>query len=330
MVELGIYWEAERPKKYLFIFLFLSFVFIQLEVFGINSDSLSATNPDNTITLDTASLSTSSTSPIDKEERKEVSRHILLSGFYDNSIYPSNNLYENWDTTAIFPVADLAPFERDSVKLILQDRENFCNYYTPIQGIITSEFGYRYGRPHEGIDIDLVTGDGVKASFDGMVRLAKHNSSYGNMIIIRHYNGLETLYAHLSKILVKPGDIVNAGEIIAFGGNTGRSTGSHLHFELRFKGKPLKPKSLISFNNNCLVSDSILLVKEYDRYRVIPLGIPFHIVKKGDYLYRIARKYGVSIETICKLNGIRRNDILRVGQRLRLQEVNYAQTFKHQ
>ena len=265
-----------------------------------------------------------------KELHKTIDRNILLTCFYDNSIYPANSIYKHWDTHTIFPKACNPPQENETIKLILQDKENFCNYYTPIQGIITSEFGKRRGRPHEGIDIDLITGDEVKVSFDGMVRVARHHLSYGNVVIVRHYNGLETLYAHLSEILVEPGDVVNAGEIIGLGGNTGRSTGSHLHFELRFKGEPLQPKSLISFDKNCLVSDSIQLVREFGKYRVIPLGIPFHTVEKGDYLYRIARKYGIPIDEICRINGIRRNDILRVGQELRLQEINYAQTFKHQ
>lgn len=321
----GIYWGAEHHKKIASFFLL---IFLQISLFA-NADDLEFRRSSS----DTLKLDTHFNSPINLNTEKlnnRFSKEILLTGFYANSIYPSHNIYQHWDINTLFPKFDKTIGKKDTIRLVLQDKDNFCNYYTPIQGIITSEYGPRHGRMHEGIDLDLNTGDGVKASFDGMVRIAKDHPSYGNVVIIRHYNGLETLYGHLSKIFVEPGDIVNAGEVIAYGGNTGRSTGSHLHFELRFKGEALNPKSLISFNKNCLVSDSIMLVREHSKYRVIPLGIMFHTVKKGDYLYRIARKYGVSISELCEINGIRRNDILRIGQKLRLEEINYAQTFKHQ
>ena len=277
--------------------------------------------------LDTSSLKGFSVNP--KELFQPVEESIALTSFYENSLYPSHSFYQYWDTSALFPRLFYPPLERDTIKLVLQDKDFFCNYNMPIQGIVTSEYGMRHGRPHEGIDINLSTGDRVQAAFDGMVRVTKVSRGYGNVVVIRHHNGLETLYAHLSKILVKPGDVVNAGDVIAKGGNTGRSTGSHLHFELRFRGEALNPRHIVSFENNCLVSDSVKLVSERGEFRVIPLGIPFHKVKKGDYLYRIAHKYGISVDRLCRINGIRRNDILRVGQELRLQEINYAQTFKH-
>ena len=112
---------------------------------------------------------------------------------------------------------------------------------------------------HYGLDIDLETGDAVSAAFEGMVRISQHHDSYGNVVVIRHNNGLETLYAHLSERSVSPGDHVEAGDIIGLGGNTGRSYGSHLHFEIRFLGRPLNPAAVIDFPNETVKSDTLLI-----------------------------------------------------------------------
>ena len=149
-----------------------------------------------------------------------------------------------------------------------------------------------------------------------MVRIARNHNGYGRVVIIRHYNGLETLYAHLHRFKVKSGDIVQAGQVIGLGGSSGRSTGSHLHFEVRYRGKPLNPKSIIDFNNNRLISDSIRLIRTKWSYVAVPKGIDFHTVIRGESLFKIARKYGTTIQRLCTLNGIRRNKPLRVGQKI--------------
>lgn len=244
--------------------------------------------------------------------------YISLTGFYDSSIYPSNSMYNNWDTYNLYPYNEALRKNDSEVDLVLQDTANYCNFVPPIKGLITSNFGYRDGRNHNGMDIDLHVWDPVKSSFDGMVRIARMHPGYGRVVVVRHYNGLETLYAHLHRLKVKPGDIVEAGQVIGLGGSSGRSTGSHLHFEVRFKGKPLNPRSLIDFNNNKLVSDSLKLIKNKWSYTAIPLGIEYHTVKKGEHLYGIAKRYGTTITQLCQINGIRRNRPLRVGQKLRV------------
>lgn len=244
--------------------------------------------------------------------------YISLTGFYDSSIYPSNSMYNNWDTYNLYPYKEAIRKDDDELTLVLEDSANHCVFVPPIIGLITSNFGYRDGRNHNGMDIDLQVWDPVKSAFDGMVRIARMHPGYGRVVVVRHYNGLETLYAHLHRLKVKPGDIVEAGQVIGLGGSSGRSTGSHLHFEVRFKGKPINPRSLIDFNQERLVSDSLLLIKNKWSYTAVPLGIKYHTVKRGEHLFGIAKKYGKTISQLCEMNGISRNRPLRVGQKLRI------------
>ncbi|MFI3285583.1 MAG: LysM peptidoglycan-binding domain-containing protein [Rikenellaceae bacterium] len=203
------------------------------------------------------------------------------------------------------------------------------NFY-PADGYITSKYGWRKGRMHAGIDIKAYTGDNLYAAFDGVVRLAKYYSSFGNCVIIRHYNGLETLYAHASKLMVEVNDEVKAGDIIALAGNTGRSTGSHLHFEVRVAGHYIDP-ALILDTENRKIKDANLYVtmrngrlfasnndseQEREDYIISQISIKYHIVRSGDVLSRIAANNGTTVATICRLNGISSRSTLRIGQRL--------------
>jgi murein DD-endopeptidase MepM/ murein hydrolase activator NlpD len=244
--------------------------------------------------------------------------NVALTAFYDNSLYPANCFYESWDTKNTHPYSSEL-WETDStLTLVLSDKENYCNYIHPFNGPITSNFGWRDGKNHNGVDIDLWTGAPVKAAFDGMVRVARNQGGYGNVVVVRHYNGLETLYAHLHKIKVKPGQVINAGQVIGLGGNTGKSTGSHLHFEIRFKGKPINPKHLISFQEKELHSDAFVFTKNKYSYAAYPEGTKFHTIKKGDYLYAIAERYGITVKKICDLNEINKKTALKLGQQLRI------------
>lgn len=245
--------------------------------------------------------------------------YVSLTNFYEDTPIPSNSMYDSWDTQTIYPYEDELTLNDTSVYLTLTDEPNLCNFVMPLDTtIITSHFGFREGRNHNGIDLDLQVWDPVRSTFDGMVRIALKHPGYGRVVVIRHYNGLETLYAHLHRIKVKPGDIVEAGQIIGLGGSSGRSTGSHLHYEIRFKGKPLNPKHLISFKNNQLISHAVELKKHKNKYLTIPVGVEFHTIERGDYMHKIATRYGLTVKELCDLNDMTKKSTLRVGRQIRI------------
>lgn len=244
--------------------------------------------------------------------------YVSLTAFYDTSRFPASSIYGTWNTRELHDWAVDLETEDSSSLLILEDKDKNCDFVMPVCGKLTSNFGWRDGRNHNGIDIDLQVWDKVQASFAGMVRIAKSHGGYGRVVVIRHYNGLETLYAHLHRIKVKPGDIVEAGEVIGLGGSSGNSTGSHLHYEMRYRGKALNPLSMVDIRNESLYNDTIVLKRTRHSYSAIPYGTRFHTISRGDFLYGIAEKYGVSVTQICEWNGIRRNSVLKVGRRLRI------------
>lgn len=161
---------------------------------------------------------------------------------------PASYIYSNWENNSLRGVEG-----RVGANFKI-DLRGFC-MPTPSRKI-TSKFGYRWRRIHEGLDIKVYTGDTIVAAFDGKVRMVKfERKGYGYYVVIRHPNGLETLYGHLSKQLVKENQIVKAGEVIGLGGNTGRSNGSHLHFETRLLGAPINPALLFDFENQDVTGD---------------------------------------------------------------------------
>lgn len=251
---------------------------------------------------------------------------------YNDSLisFPAYDLYCGWDTVNIHSAKFNVALLKDTTKNILLFDENSCGYVHPFAGKITSGFGARKKRYHYGVDIDLETGDCVSAAFDGKVRIAKKSKSYGNVIVIRHANGLETYYAHLSKINVEIGQEVFAGQVIGLGGNTGRSRGSHLHFEVRYMGQPINPSELISFDEHKLLSDTYTLsYKSFDylteakkaaakNYASQKKGKGrIYVVQKGDTLSAIARKYGTTAKSLCQKNGLKMNAKLRLGQKIK-------------
>ena len=228
--------------------------------------------------------------------------------------YPASQYYDKWDTYNTHPYSESLSSNDTSIELVLIKPGE--HYVAPVIGLITSNFGD--GRNHSGLDIDLQVWDTVVSAFDGVVRIARTHGGYGRVVVVRHYNGLETLYAHLHRIKVVTGQKVGAGELLGLGGSSGRSSGSHLHFEARFKGKPLNPRNFIDYKNNVLINDTVLLNKTKWSYSVVPKGLKYHRVAKGEFLYLISKQYGICISRLCELNGITRNSILRVGQKLRI------------
>lgn len=229
-------------------------------------------------------------------------------------------MFENWDSVSVhIPKADFSHLE-DTIYLPLVEQD----YILPPYAEVTSEFGWRRYRYHYGIDIKNKTGDSIYAVFDGFVRIARRVGTYGNVVVIRHLNGLETFYAHCSKILVKPNQEVKSGELIALAGSTGRSTGPHLHLEVRYKGVPFNPRYIIDFDSNRLRNDTLMITRETFNY-LKPYGSSgsgsvsalYYKVKYGDTLSRIAMKYHTSVSTIKRLNGLR-SDFIREGRRLRV------------
>lgn len=246
---------------------------------------------------------------------------------------PAYETYCHWDTKNLFAYrADRSALGNGiNFNLVHSD----CDFHYPAIGMMTSPFGPRWGRMHYGLDIDLEVGDNVFAAFEGMVRISQYHSSYGNVVVIRHNNGLETLYAHLSQRKVLPGDHIEAGDIIGLGGNTGRSYGAHLHFEFRYMGQAFDPLLIVNPSAQALLASSFTLLPiHFEPAGVSPQTIAarnaaaskasksakakYHVVKKGDTLYSIARKNGTSIGAICKLNRIKESSTLRLGQRLRI------------
>ena len=255
---------------------------------------------------------------------------------------PASELYANWDNKYAHRATELPEHYRI-------DLRHFCMPTT--SRVITSNFGSRWGRQHKGLDIKVYIGDTIRAAFSGKVRIVRYEGGgYGKYIVIRHNNGLETIYGHLSQQLVDENQEVRAGDVIGLGGNTGRSTGSHLHFETRLCGVALNPALMFDFREQDVTGDyyafnrssydsesanatrlrgkqdgsTMASNKSADDYSTnsrmtsgLEDQVLYHKVAKGETLETIAKKRGVTIEKICKLNHIPKTMRLRPGQILR-------------
>lgn len=243
-------------------------------------------------------------------------RNMLLN---EENIIPSDNMYPEWRNSIVHYNSAMP----DSFRI------NLRNSVMPTQNTkITDIFGYRPSRKrvHQGLDIKVKTGDTIYAAFDGKVRItAYQRRGYGHYVVIRHNNGIETLYAHLSKKLVKVNHNVKAGDPIGLGGNTGRSSGSHLHFETILMGKSIDPAAMFDFKNQRTTGESYIYRRPGSKYvengKVKTAGPEpkFHKVKSGDTIARIAKKYGVPQKQIFDLNGLNSRSVIRPGQSLRYQ-----------
>lgn len=275
-----------------------------------------------------------SQAPLDKKMKAVDS--VALSRLIESEEYaePAVDLYEEWENTYAHRATELP----DSFRI---DLRGFCMPTT--SRVLTSNFGPRWRRMHKGLDIKVYIGDTIRAAFDGKVRIVKYErAGYGKYIVIRHYNGLETIYGHLSKQLVEEDQEVKAGDVIGLGGNTGRSTGSHLHFETRLCGVALNPAIMFDFKNQDVVSDFYTFHRStYEREGVVANRIRgvngkggnastsdyatvapasssrYHKVKSGENLSVIAKKHGTTVDALCKLNHINKSMRLMPGQILK-------------
>ena len=253
---------------------------------------------------------------------------------------PAAKLYDDWDNKYAHRATEMP----DRYRI---DLRHFC-MPTPSR-VVTSNFGWRWGRNHKGLDIKVYIGDTIRAAFSGKVRIVRYErGGYGNYVVIRHNNGLETIYAHMSKNLVKENQLVRAGEAIGLGGNTGRSTGSHLHFETRLCGVALNPALMFDFReqdvtgdyyvynkdtyeeesreatrlrgkigNGGYTDDEVKGIDNSEKNSKFEGKVLYHKVASEETLESIARKYGVSVDEICRLNRIRKTMRIRAGQILR-------------
>ena len=286
---------------------FICLLFLRISIIAYSQDFIKYLPP--------AILLTESEIPLEEDE--VISLDSLINqtppGIIDSTVIPAAKLYNYvWNNQLVNPYQQRLVDMPDTVTI------DFSHYCHPNRNVVTSEFGFRRGwRFHYGIDTRLKVGDSICSSFGGMVRIVQRGRAYGNYVVIRHFNGLETVYGHLSKPLVKVNQVVRAGEIIGLGGNTGRSTGPHLHYEIRYLGQAISPRDLIDFENHTTKYRKLDLCAEHFSYIKELEQVRFYTVRKGDTLSGISSKVGVSVDKLCKLNNIKRNSILRIGQKIR-------------
>ncbi len=272
-----------------------------------------------------------------KFEESAVERLAFLQdGLVLDSVWLTKfNYFQTWSSNTVNPyqanVSDLP----DSLVIQLYDKEKEKGWSSPLDtAIVNSHFGFRRWRYHNGIDLDLEVGDLVRSAFGGVVRISSYNHrGFGHYIVIRHDNGLETLYGHLKEKFVRPGQYVEPGQLIGFGGNSGRSTGPHLHFEVRYQGFPIDPSEVFDFKKNAPKSDVFVWntqkLKRTDHgssRRAVQArkatrnsqGVRVYKVRSGDSLWVIARRHNTTVTRICQINGLTRTATLRIGQQLRL------------
>ena len=277
--------------------------------------------------------------PIDRKIKAVDS--LMMQQLLMNEVWesPAADLYEDWDNLYAHKQTSLP----DSFRINLR---RFCMPTT--NRVVTSNFGARWRRQHKGLDIKVYIGDTIRAAFDGKVRVVRYERrGYGNYVVIRHPNGLETIYAHMSKHLVGENEEVRAGQPIGLGGNTGRSTGSHLHFETRLCGVALNPALMFDFKNQDVVGDEwtfrratynqesaeatrlrgtggvyrggdgLYETASKSSYQANSGDVRYHKVKKGETLSAIARKHHTTVNALCNLNRIKKTVTLRPGQILK-------------
>ena len=269
------------------------------------------------------------TSQLDQGETSVV--EVIDSALIGTEWVKIADYYAVWDSRTVDPY-NINPLEfNEAIDIKLYDPPVNRYWSAPLnEGKMTSNFGYRWGRWHTGTDLDLETGDPVYASFDGIVRVVGWDGNgYGRYVLLRHYNGLETLYGHMSKQTVETGQFVKAGDQVGLGGNTGRSYGAHLHFETRYEGNPFSPLNIYSFPANTIKSDHFLLTgNAWDYLRggrtsdVVSKPklkrTVLHRVRPGETMSSIASRFGMSVSSLIRKNHLSSQARIRPGQKLRV------------
>lgn len=296
-------------------------LFTLLSILMLSMSSLSAQEKEPTVlnTLDTQDKFTKILLYSDQTwDYLELDKPVIdTAGFFDEWTSESLHAFKGR------PLSEIP----EEVDLLLSDETH--PYALPYIKKVRSGYKMRRGRPHNGVDLPLQIGDTIRTAFDGIVRFIgrpRETGGYGNLVIVRHANGLETYYGHLSKICVSPDEMVKAGECIGLGGSSGRSTGPHLHFETRYMGQSFDPERIFDFENGTIRDTMITLHKHYysiwshygqsNAESKAASGRVIHKVRSGENLGVIARKYGTTVNQICRLNGISSKKVLRVGQSL--------------
>lgn len=253
--------------------------------------------------------------PLPEQENEEEQFQDQIDSLFE----PANSSIDttNWCTTKINGSwLDVNTMLDTTTIQLVNPSCGYC-YSHPVENYVTSPFGPRHNFWHYGVDIKLHIGDTVRCAFSGRVRVLENDRrGYGRVVVVRHQNGLETLYGHLSRTTVAVNQEVQSGDVIGLGGNTGRSTGSHLHFEMRYCGEPFDPNVIIDFETYTLKAATLTLTPASFAYLVELRKSVYHRIAKGETLGSVARKYRSSVRTLCALNAIRPTTLLRIGQKL--------------
>lgn len=230
--------------------------------------------------------------------------------------HPADSIYRHiWTDEKVNPYGNLFDSLKDDVHIPM------AGFRLPAPGYVTSPYGWRRYRMHKGTDIKVQIGDSIRSAWSGQVRIVGWDPrGYGYYVVVRHDNGLETIYGHLSRPLVDEYEKVLAGDVIGLGGNTGRSTGSHLHFEIRYLGEAMDPAKFIDFSTGQLrnADEYVIGIKAMKQARAEQAAMKYHKVRQGDTLSGIAKKYGTTVKTLCRLNNIKETKILQIGQKIRV------------
>jgi len=230
--------------------------------------------------------------------------------------HPADSIYRFiWTDERVNPYGTMFDSLKDDVRVPMAE------FTLPHPGYITSPYGWRRNRMHKGTDLKVQVGDSIRSAWPGQVRIVGWDPrGYGYFVVVRHPNGLETVYGHLSRPMVDEYEMVPSGYVLGLGGNTGRSTGSHLHFEIRYLGEAMDPAGVINFGTGQLKypDEYVIGIKAMKQARAAAAARKYHTVRSGDTLSGIAKKYGTTVKKLCQLNKIKESSVIRIGQKIRV------------